>query len=327
MNVLYKSLLIFLLPINIFPQWEWQSSDKLNIVFNKFLEIKKITIFFFIVILVCSEVNSQTGKAKSLEVGNKWVYLITSWEGQAYEYRQVISDTVFNETNYAVIYVYRGGVEFPYNAYERADSIKLFRYSTQYGFETTLIDYSLNVGDSLNGYVVTSKHYVTIWEESFIKMCMFYNFPGLIWYDKCFIEEIGLTWEEGDGLAINGYTYELKVALIEGEVFGDTTLLNIERSDQPTPNKYIIYQNYPNPFNPTTSIKYAISSSQFVTIKVYDLLGRELATLINEEKPAGTYEVEFSVGQNSILSLSSGIYFYQLRAGDFVETKKMVLLR
>jgi len=64
-----------------------------------------------------------------------------------------------------------------------------------------------------------------------------------------------------------------------------------------------------------------------VVLTVYDVLGNEIATLVNEEKPAGEYEVEFSVGQNSILSLSSGIYFYQLRAGSYVETKKMVLIK
>jgi hypothetical protein len=88
--------------------------------------------------------------------------------------------------------------------------------------------------------------------------------------------------------------------------------------------KFLLEQNYPNPFNPSTSIQYAISSAQFVTLKVYDLLGREVATLVNEEKTAGSYNVEFRM-QN--LELSSGIYFYKLQAGDFVETKKMILLK
>jgi hypothetical protein len=87
---------------------------------------------------------------------------------------------------------------------------------------------------------------------------------------------------------------------------------------------YALSQNYPNPFNPSTSIQYAISSRQFVTLKVFDLLGREVATLVNEEKPAGSYNVEFRM-QN--LELSSGIYFYKLQAGSFVDTKKMILLK
>ena len=87
---------------------------------------------------------------------------------------------------------------------------------------------------------------------------------------------------------------------------------------------YSVQQNYPNPFNPSTNIQYAISSTQFVTLKVYDLLGREVVTLVNEEKTAGSYEIEFGVKS---LELSSGIYFYKLQAGEFVETKKMILLK
>ncbi len=88
------------------------------------------------------------------------------------------------------------------------------------------------------------------------------------------------------------------------------------------PNEYVLYQNYPNPFNPSTNIQYAISSKQFVTLKVYDILGNELATLINEVKPAGTYEVTWNA-----VNLPSGVYFYQLKAGNFTATKKLLLLK
>ncbi len=89
-------------------------------------------------------------------------------------------------------------------------------------------------------------------------------------------------------------------------------------------------QNYPNPFNPSTSIQYAISSTQFVTLKVYDLLGREVATLVNEEKPAGSYNVEFSAKggpESSIKHPASGVYFYRLQAGNYFDTKKMILIK
>jgi|WetSurSiteA1Bulk_404760.scaffolds.fasta_scaffold01847_5 hypothetical protein len=94
------------------------------------------------------------------------------------------------------------------------------------------------------------------------------------------------------------------------------------------PDGFMLFQNYPNPFNPSTSLQYAIGSRQFVTLKVYDLLGREVATLVNEEKEPGVYEVEFGiVGTSRDLSLTSGVYFYHLNAGSFIETKKMILLR
>jgi hypothetical protein len=95
-------------------------------------------------------------------------------------------------------------------------------------------------------------------------------------------------------------------------------------------NSYALMQNYPNPFNPTTTIKFSIPNSQLVTIKVYDLLGREISTLVNEEKQPGYYEIKFNG-----TSLPSGVYFYRLQAGDpsfrsgqgFTQTKKLVLMK
>ncbi|MDZ7625551.1 MAG: LamG-like jellyroll fold domain-containing protein [Ignavibacteriaceae bacterium] len=88
------------------------------------------------------------------------------------------------------------------------------------------------------------------------------------------------------------------------------------------PESFSISQNYPNPFNPSTTIRYSIPNGSVVTIKVYDVLGTEVATLVNEDKSAGSYEVDFNASQ-----LSSGIYFYKLQAGSFVETKKMILIK
>jgi hypothetical protein len=92
------------------------------------------------------------------------------------------------------------------------------------------------------------------------------------------------------------------------------------------PISYKLLQNYPNPFNPNTTIQYAISSRQFITLKVYDVLGKEIATLVNEEKPAGSFEIKFNP-ESSIKNPASGVYFYQLRAGDYIGTKKMILLK
>jgi hypothetical protein len=103
--------------------------------------------------------------------------------------------------------------------------------------------------------------------------------------------------------------------------------------EPPVVSSFMLEQNYPNPFNPSTKIKFTIPSviatplergkqSQSVTLKVYDVLGNEIATLVNEELSPGEYEVEFNATQ-----LTSGIYFYQLKAGSLVETKKMVLMK
>lgn len=88
----------------------------------------------------------------------------------------------------------------------------------------------------------------------------------------------------------------------------------------------MLHQNYPNPFNPSTKIKFAIADFGFVSLKVYDVLGKEVATLVNEERAAGLYESEFSANIEGE-SLTSGIYYYQLTTAGQVQTKKMILLK
>jgi hypothetical protein len=117
----------------------------------------------------------------------------------------------------------------------------------------------------------------------------------------------------------NSYKHDMQNSgsILPIEIFTD-----INETNYATPAEFELMQNYPNPFNPTTSIKYAIGSRQFVSLKVYDVLGNEIATLVNEEKPAGIYEIEFR-GNN----ITSGIYFYTLSTGNFLSTKKMILLK
>jgi photosystem II stability/assembly factor-like uncharacterized protein len=112
--------------------------------------------------------------------------------------------------------------------------------------------------------------------------------------------------------------YRLKQIDLDG-TFEYSEIVEVEIG---IPVEFYLEQNYPNPFNPVTTIKYQIPESEKVTLNVYDVLGNEIARLVNEEKPAGSYEVEFDAS-----GLTSGIYFYQLRTGNFVETKKMILMK
>ena len=101
----------------------------------------------------------------------------------------------------------------------------------------------------------------------------------------------------------------------------DPSLVNLEGETTPA-NNFILYQNYPNPFNPATKIKYYVPGLTRVKLKIYDVLGNETATLLNEKQSAGSYEAVFDA-----TGLPSGIYFYQLRVGENVQTKKMVYLK
>jgi len=103
---------------------------------------------------------------------------------------------------------------------------------------------------------------------------------------------------------------------------GEVITTTISEDNNINAGSFYLAQNYPNPFNPSTSIEYRVVSREYITLKVYDVLGREIATLVNEEKPAGKYKVEFDGS-----GLVSGVYYYRLTAEDFSETKKLILIK
>ena len=98
--------------------------------------------------------------------------------------------------------------------------------------------------------------------------------------------------------------------------------LSTDVQEETAPSSFQLYQNYPNPFNPSTTINYSIPKKEFVLLKVYDVLGKEIATLVNEEKRQGSYSAKFN-GNN----LSSGVYFYKIESGNFTKVNKMLLLK
>ena len=112
-----------------------------------------------------------------------------------------------------------------------------------------------------------------------------------------------------------GFDQEIYTAVIDSPI-GIRPIAGI------LPDRFILYQNFPNPFNPSTNIRYDISKSAFVKLVVYDILGREVKTLVNEFRTPGTYRLNFNAS-----NLASGTYFYRIQAGDFVKIKKMVLVK
>ena len=173
--------------------------------------------------------------------------------------------------------------------------------------------------------------------ESSLRLYSYPEYPGLdsvlfaiINYKKIFMSsDQGQNWESiGDGLE-GAHIYDIDINsnyLYAGTSRGVwkrplSEIMLISSADS-KPTHYTLMQNYPNPFNPTTTIRYSIPLQSLVTIKIFDILGRELETLINEEKQAGTYEITWNATNRP-----SGIYFYKIKAGNYTEAKKMVLLK
>ena len=144
------------------------------------------------------------------------------------------------------------------------------------------------------------------------------------WEEIGFVPGFGTTTETHSynysdaGLHSGTYTYRLKQMDFDGS-FEFSNEVEVEVT---SPIQFELEQNYPNPFNPSTTIKYSIPQTSNVVIKLFDVLGNEVKTLVNEEKPAGTYEITWYAE-----NFPSGVYFYQLKAGDFIQTKKMVLMK
>lgn len=125
----------------------------------------------------------------------------------------------------------------------------------------------------------------------------------------------------------NNYFWRVRTATEGGvgpwsEVYKFRVVITGVDDEKQIPTEFSLMQNYPNPFNPFTTITYHLPKTTNVELKVYDVIGNEIATLVNEEKPVGIYNVQFTMN-----NLSSGIYFYKLTAGDYVSTKKMILLK
>jgi hypothetical protein len=129
-------------------------------------------------------------------------------------------------------------------------------------------------------------------------------------------------WEFDEGTGT--ITYDATSNHNDGTIHEATWVVpsEVELLNDKIPGSFALEQNYPNPFNPSTKISWQSPVSSWQTLKVYDILGNEVATLVDEYKPAGTYEVEFDAA-----GLSSGIYLSRLQTGSFVETKKMILLK
>jgi len=283
-----------------------------------------------------------------LNIGNKWVFdeiatstippIITIHRVWTME---IIGDTLMpnNENYFKVEQVIFDDVPIQSYTFERIDSSNLIvlKYDPDFdstNFEILFLDLSIELFDTF--YTPFCDVFFAEF-GSISRFSQMFDFRG--YYYTCgffyptyyYLESIGLYKYNWYADFVESSS-TLRGCTVNGVVYGDTTTVSVDDKELPQ-HDYFLYQNYPNPFNPTTRIKYQIPLSPpllkgeskaggFITLKVYDVLGNEVATLVDGFKPAGSYEVEFDG-----TDLPSGIYFYQLIAGSFVETKKMILLR
>ena len=189
--------------------------------------------------------------------------------------------------------------------------------SRDYGITWTSVDYGLGDYNNIRSFAVSGQNLFVISNQHFNENLLFLS------------TDYGKNW----GL-VEPKLFGIKsIAIFDSFILIGTgkgiwrrplseVITDIDNKKNILPTSFQLFQNYPNPFNPTTTINYSLPRSSFVILKIYDVLGREIATIVNKEELPGNYEINFDAND-----LTSGVYFYQLRADEFTLTKKMVLLR
>ncbi|MGE5436219.1 MAG: YCF48-related protein, partial [Syntrophothermus sp.] len=188
------------------------------------------------------------------------------------------------------------------------------------------INWTENPNRGLNSSRIKSINFIN---DSVGFVSYIYNIDGESFYYIIKSTDQGNSWISlrGDD-AINYYTSFFIgknlgwKANSHGEIFKYTDEVTTSTKNENLISHYSLSQNYPNPFNPNTTIRYSIPKQNFVSLKIYDVLGNEVAQIVNEEKPAGKYEVSFNAS-----GLSSGVYFYRINSGEFSQVKKLLLLK
>ena len=276
-----------------------------------------------IILFISSSIIAQSrAEYYPLQVGNKWVYKTTYYEvgppSISYYSKEVIGDTTMdNGKKYFVI------LENGYKHYERFDTLtnEISYYSNAGSQAKDVPIYSLNyIKDStviwnssdhmtykisFNQQTSSDTSYIYLNGDGLIEVSI--SFKKYVGIDYSSLYEVSVSYSNLIGSRINGKEW--------GQLTGVNTNINIV-------SDYKLYQNYPNPFNPSTKIEYDLPKEGMISLKIYDMLGREVKTLVNEHKNAGSYNIEFNANH-----LTSGIYFYRLTSGNFTQVKKLILIK
>jgi len=282
--------------------------------------------------LLTSDLNAQDSAIVSFSIGNKYAFqgnIRINYEssGSPYSYSEfIIGDTIIDGRHYFKFFKPQGplwGVPDTIITFRRADSFSVYQYNILYAYEDTIFNFKDIIGtvyhydDAFNYYTLISKDSIYIFGERDSTIGILYRNGSFYRYaSKLFLinfDVYNLLYE---------VHLELRGAIINGVYYCDSTLVSVNSQLNTNLSDYALYQNYPNPFNPLTTISFTLPSRSFVTLKIFDLLGREVATIVSEELSVGNYSRQWNAS-----NISSGIYFYRLQAGSFIETKKLIFLK
>jgi hypothetical protein len=311
-----------------------------NIV-SEVYRTSKVIVMRMVLILFCllfyTDLYSQTDSSFyfPLKSGNLWQYKEPPPPDQPY----ITETKTGRDTTFSNGQTYRSFITNNYGypdttglAFFRQVGNKVYQFWQGTGMEILRYDFSKNQGDTVSIFpiqlgdtaivTVLDKGSVSVFGKS-MRYVSFYwqNHRGTIYVIEQIVDSIGTIF----GQVEPGYQLYLVGAVVDSVHYGVVT--NVEAEKKEIPKEFILFQNFPNPFNPSTTIKYQLKDAGIVTLKVIDMLGREVATLVNGEKESGYYSVQFE-GSN----LSSGVYFTRLviqpqEGKSIVMVKKILLMK
>jgi len=265
-----------------------------------------------------------------LEIGNRWDYKTYYWdfggggEDSSFHSVEVIGDSLLpNNKQYFVL----SRADLIGGEFVRIEENHIYYFNTYQNREDTIInlDAELNVTyfpESEFAWSVELIEIDTVILFDITTRILRYRVDGLILRYINFSDNFGMYHLDspGEPPGTTQWSTDVYYGIIGGEEFGNP--VSVDDIEPALPTEFSLSQNYPNPFNPGTTIRFTISDLRFTSLKVYDVLGNEIATLVYEEKTVGNYTIDFNA-----TTLPSGIYFYKLQTGFFTETKKMVLMK
>jgi len=269
----------------------------------------------------------------ALQVGNKYVYrgnysahggFRTTWNF----YEEIVTDTLIGGKKYFKVKSTDGHssasnvtpgfkLEKPFYFFKRADSSKIYYYDHRSNGDFVVMDFAAPLYSRNSfGYV-----YAKSVGQDYITMS-FSSLYGSDYFLTTYSTTIGIRRYARNGGGTSGSS-SLVGYFIDGVMFGDTSVVTaVQEQASDSPEEFALEQNFPNPFNPSTTIQFHLPRASFVTLKIHNLLGEEIATLVHEQRAAGEYRVQWQAE-----NLPSGVYVYRLQAGEHLQSKKLVLLR
>jgi hypothetical protein len=298
-------------------------------------------VFLFCLFSSLKAYDTSSIKYFPLSIGNTYVYHQTACcpPTSSYVRGRITKDTIINNKRY----FYCLNIPTFTNGWYRTDSVtgSLFEFDNTnscilFPYESLIDSLAADSANALwwcntpltnSQWTCTGTSNINLFGSQRIKKGFFYEdyYIYISTQSYSYVKYIGFfdnTWSYNHPPA--GGSSTLVGCIVNGVLYGDTnTFTGIHAIGSEIPKSFALFQNYPNPFNPVTNIKFSLPEASFTKLIIYDELGREITTLVNEKQNAGTYEVDWDGS-----SYPSGVYFYKLIANEeIIETKKMILLK